>query len=173
MWKIYYRYFNKVLKNLIFISRNYYPPKDEINALIGFINSLLYPTIHVITKELKLNESISYVHEIMDGIFSLVLDFADMFKPYFLIRLLRKCDRIISSEMFINRWQNVYLSLDLKKEIVNMYRDMLFDVKKSLWGKSLDLSIRGYIKKELIRFRNSLETDYGRSYTPFLEWWIK
>ncbi len=80
--KIYYEAFNLILKNgFEFEKREKRPPKDPINALISFGNSLMYTAALGEIYKTQLDPTISYLHEPSTKRFSLSLDLAEIFKP--------------------------------------------------------------------------------------------
>ena len=81
--QIYYQAFNKILNNIDFIfeSRTRRPPKDPVNSLIGFGNTLLYNRIQQVIWRTSLDSRIGVFHSANRRHFTLNLDFADVFKP--------------------------------------------------------------------------------------------
>lgn len=80
--KIYYESFNEFLKkDFAFNKRERRPPKDPINALISFGNSMMYTTTLGEIYKTQLDPTISYLHEPSRKRFSLSLDIAEIFKP--------------------------------------------------------------------------------------------
>lgn len=112
LWKIFYSSLRSQLKYFSFERREYNPPKDEVNALISFGNSVLYSTILSKIYETGLNPKISYLHEIMRYRDSLIFDISEIFKPLFvgkfILYLINK--RIIREEHFISKEDRVYLN---------------------------------------------------------------
>ncbi|MCL2323462.1 MAG: type I-B CRISPR-associated endonuclease Cas1b [Oscillospiraceae bacterium] len=80
--KYYYSSFNEFLKEeFYFEKREKRPPKDPINALISFSNSLIYTTTLSEIYKTGLDPTISFLHEPSTKRFSLSLDIAEIFKP--------------------------------------------------------------------------------------------
>ncbi|MGI6382014.1 MAG: type I-B CRISPR-associated endonuclease Cas1b, partial [Tissierellaceae bacterium] len=79
----YYHCFNKIIKNpeFEFSIRSRRPPRDNINALISFGNSLLYTTILGEIYQTQLDPRIGYLHSTNERRFTLNLDIAEIFKP--------------------------------------------------------------------------------------------
>lgn len=79
----YYSAFNKILNNkdFLFTERSKQPPRDPINALISFGNSLVYNLVLSEIYHTHLNPSIGYLHSTNQRSFSLNLDIAELFKP--------------------------------------------------------------------------------------------
>lgn len=79
----YYSAFNKILNNsdFVFNGRSKQPPKDAINALISFGNSLMYNLVLSEIYQTHLNPTIGYLHSTNQRSFTLNLDIAELFKP--------------------------------------------------------------------------------------------
>lgn len=99
----YYHTFSTILltNDFPFEKRTRRPPKNELNALISFGNTLLYNEILQIIWKTSLDSRIGIIHATNKRNHTLNLDFADIFKPIII-------DRLIFS--LINRKQ-------IKKEI--------------------------------------------------------
>src|SRR5690625_4419327 len=78
----YYASFNLILDSqFAFDDRNKRPPRDPLNALISFGNSLCYTKVLSEIYKTHLNPTISFLHEPSTRRFSLSLDLAEIFKP--------------------------------------------------------------------------------------------
>lgn len=78
----YYLAFSQFLdKNFAFDERTKRPPKDPLNALISFGNSLCYTKVLSEIYKTHLDPTISFLHEPSTKRFSLSLDIAEIFKP--------------------------------------------------------------------------------------------
>ena len=98
----YYSYFDKITKqqSFHFKKRTKQPPKNMINALISFGNSLLYSTTLNELYNTQLNPTISYLHEPLQRRYSLTLDLTEIFKPIIVDRLIFK---LINKEMITKK----------------------------------------------------------------------
>ena len=75
--KTYYKSFNEIFKNrFTFGKREKRPPKDPINALISFGNSIMYTNVLKEIYKTQLDPTISFLHEPSTKRFSLSLDIA-------------------------------------------------------------------------------------------------
>ena len=87
--KAYYRCFDEILRNPFELTRREFnPPTNEANALISFLNAMVYTTCVSAIRKTALDPSIGYVHEPGDRRFTLSLDIADIFKPILADRVL-------------------------------------------------------------------------------------
>lgn len=83
MRQAYYECFSKIIKNpeFEFKVRSKRPPRDKINALISFGNSMMYTTVLGEIYQTQLDPRIGYLHSTNMRRFSLNLDIAEIFKP--------------------------------------------------------------------------------------------
>lgn len=78
----YYSAFNAFLVgDFAFDERTKQPPRDPLNALISFGNSLCYTKVLAEVYKTHLDPTISFLHEPSTKRFSLSLDIAEIFKP--------------------------------------------------------------------------------------------
>ena len=86
----YYSVFDEILEDdcFKFETRTRRPPKNRINALISFGNSLLYTTVLSEIYKTHLDPRISFLHATNFRRFSLNLDIAEIFKPILVDRML-------------------------------------------------------------------------------------
>lgn len=82
IWNRFYITFDQILnKDFEFEKRTKRPPKNPLNALISFGNSILYSKCVSQIYLSHLNPTISFLHEPMERRFSLSLDLSEVFKP--------------------------------------------------------------------------------------------
>lgn len=85
----YYSKFDEILpEEFKMEGRSRQPPKNMINSLISFGNSMMYSTVLTEIYNTQLNPTISYLHEPFERRFSLSLDLSEIFKPIFVDRLI-------------------------------------------------------------------------------------
>jgi len=168
--QIYYSYFDDLLKNFKFEVRSKRPPKNEINAMISFGNSLLYATVLSEIYRTQLNPSVSYLHEPSERRFSLALDIAEIFKPFIVDRtifyLINK--GIMKDDDFNKDFDGVILSDKGKKKFIKAYNERL---ESTIKHRSLNryVSYQRLIKLECYKIVKHL---LGvEKYNPFVIWW--
>ncbi|MFW5799691.1 MAG: type I-B CRISPR-associated endonuclease Cas1b, partial [Spirochaetota bacterium] len=112
--KIYYKAFDIILNNsdFRFEKRSKRPPKNQLNTLISFGNSLLYVTVLSEIYKTHLDPRIGYLHETNFRRFSLNLDIAEIFKPIIV-------DRLIFSLINKKEIQSSHFSKELDGIILN------------------------------------------------------
>ena len=85
----YYNYFDDILPDEFKMEgRSRQPPKNMINSLISFGNSMMYSTVLTELYNTQLNPTISYLHEPSERRFSLALDLSEIFKPFLVDRII-------------------------------------------------------------------------------------
>jgi CRISPR-associated protein Cas1 len=86
--KIYYRCFDRILRDPFELTkRQYNPPTNEANAIISFLNGMTYTTCVSAIRKTALDPTVGFVHEPGERRFTLSLDIADIFKPILADRL--------------------------------------------------------------------------------------
>ena len=167
--KIYYSVWEK-LTGWEFGEREIRPPKNPLNAMISFGNSLLYAQILKEIYETALNPTISYLHEPQERRFSLALDIAEIFKPIFVDRLIFKL--INNNQITLNHFEQslnfAYLNYEGRKIFVKEFDNFLNSTLKHRTLKR-KVKYRSFIKLELYKLIKHL---LGESkYKPLKVWW--
>lgn len=126
IWENFYKSFNVILKKFHYNKREIRPPTDELNSLLSFGNSLLYTTVLSEIYQTYLHPSISYLHEPSERRFSLSLDFADIFKPIIVDRVIFKIvnNNMIKKKHF-NREAGVLLNNKGREIFIKEYQKKL------------------------------------------------
>lgn len=87
LWQRFYATFEYFLpEDFVLNKRVKRPPDNPINAMISFGNSLLYTKTISIIYRTHLDQRISFLHEPLEGRFSLSLDMCEVFKPIIVFR---------------------------------------------------------------------------------------
>lgn len=103
----YYAAFPKIINQEIeFEKRVKNPPDNMMNALISFVNSMIYTEVLREIYKTQLNPTISYLHEPGYRRFSLSLDIAEIFKPIY-------GDRVIFALLNNNELQKKHFDKDV------------------------------------------------------------
>lgn len=92
--QVYYSAFEEIVEGYVWEGRRKRPPKNELNALVSFGNSMCYSLCLDAVYNSQLNPTISFLHEPGARRYSLCLDVSEVFKPILVDRLLfRLCNR--------------------------------------------------------------------------------
>ncbi len=167
---VYYKCFDKILKNYRFDRRTRNPPENEVNAMISFGNSLLYSTVLSELYHTQLNPSISYLHEPFERRFSLSLDISEIFKPLIVDRTIFQLvnKNVMEEGDFRKELNGVLLSDSGKRKFITAYNSKLeTTVKHRDLGRKV--SYQRLIRLEcykLVKHLLGIER-----YSPFVSWW--
>lgn len=168
----YYRGFDKIMANtdFIFEERTRRPPRNRLNALISFGNSLLYVIVLSEIYKTHLDPRIGYLHSTNFRRFSLNLDVAEIFKPIIV-------DRLIF--MLINKGmiKKSHFEKHLNGIVLNEKGRMLFveemdkRLKATIRHQKLkrNVSYRQLIRLELYKLEKHLMDE--ACYQPFVARW--
>ncbi|HIQ49784.1 MAG TPA: CRISPR-associated endonuclease Cas1 [Nanoarchaeota archaeon] len=156
LWIVFYEFLRNNLNNLKFGSRKFHPPADEGNAIISFVNTLLYSVIYSELYNTELDTSIGFLHEPCSRKPSLVLDIADIFKPLISSSILLKCDSLLSESDFEKKQKGIYLSHEGRKKVIELFQKKM---EKVVFCKKLkkEVKIRTAIRAECLRLRDWIE----------------
>ncbi|MGC9172202.1 MAG: subtype I-B CRISPR-associated endonuclease Cas1 [Caldisericum exile] len=170
--EIYYNGFSEILKDTQFImrERSRRPPKDRINALISFGNSLLYPEILSQIYKTHLDPRIGYLHESNFRSFSLNLDVSEIFKPIIVDRtiftLINK--NMVDESSFEKRLNGIYLNERGARDFVKVFDERL-NATINHKGLGRNVSYRTLIRLELYKIEKHIMGE--KEYSPFVSEW--
>ena len=168
----YYNHFDEILNNndFKFEKRTKQPPKNRINALISFGNSLLYTTTLNELYNTHLNPTIAYLHEPSQRRYSLTLDLSEIFKPIIIDRLIFSIINkgILTKKHFNKNVNSCILTETGRKRFLEHY-----DKKINTTIKHKELN-RKVSYKRLIRldaYKLEKHILNIKKYQPFKIWW--
>ena len=165
--KIYYRSWPVWLGDIgMPFKRVYHPPDNPVNALLSFLNSLLYTACVSELYRTALYPGISYLHTPQTRRFSLALDLVEPFKPLMVDRLLFRlwgC-RMIGDKDF-RRHSNGFLLTDEARRKVLLEWDQ--ELRQTVHCPSLNRSVsyRQLLRLDCYKLVNHLLE--GREYKPY------
>ena len=160
----YYSKFDEILPDDFKMEgRSRQPPKNMINSLISFGNSMMYSTVLTELYNTQLNPTISYLHEPSERRFSLSLDLSEIFKPIFVDRLIFY---MVNKRMLSKKDFNEDLNCCLLND--KEYNKRL---EKTIKHKKLkkNVSYQRLIRLEAYKLKKHI---LGiEKYDPFVSWW--
>ncbi len=167
----YYQSFNEILKqDFTFEKRTKQPPRDPLNALISFGNSLCYTTVLGEIYKTPLDPTVSFLHEPSTRRFSLSLDLAEIFKPLIVdpVIIASINNRIITNKHFDDIDGMVFLNEEGKKKFIMEWENKL---ATSIQHRKLKrkVSYRHFIRLECYKLIKHLIGD--ERYKPLKAWW--
>jgi CRISPR-associated protein Cas1 len=169
--RAYYSTFDEILpEEFVFGGRKYNPPKNEVNSLISFANSLVYANIVSAIRATALDPAVSFLHEPGERRYSLSLDIADIFKPVL-------ADRVIFRVVNRNQVGLDDFEEDLNACLLNERGRKTFSkafeetLQKTVEHPRLNrkVSYQYLLRIEAYKLKKHLLT--GEEYVPFKRWW--
>lgn len=169
--KHYYRCFDQILREPFELTkREYNPPSNEANALVSFLNGMVYTTCVSAIRKTALDPTIGFVHEPGERRFTLSLDIADIFKPILADRLVfRLVNRQqITIDDFESELEGCLLSEDGRLTVLEEYE------------KTLDKTVAHPRLNRKVSFKTLVQTDVyslkkhvltGETYNATERWW--
>lgn len=170
--EVYYESFNEIVNNpeFSFKGRNRRPPKDSINALISFSNSLIYTQVLSEIYQTHLDPRIGFLHTTNFRRFSLNLDVAEIFKPVIGDRTIFSClnKKIIGEKDFERALKGIVLNEKGRKKFLEQIDERL---KQTIYYSKLKkkVSYRRLIRIELYKLEKHLMGE--EEYKPFVMEW--
>lgn len=170
--QLYYKCFNKILddKDFKFESRSRRPPKDRINSLISFGNSMLYSLTLSQIYQTQLDPRIGYLHTTNDRRFSLNLDIAEIFKPIIVDRAIFSVinKKIITKKDFNKDLGGIILKDEGRMKFIKEFNDKLEATIKHPQLPNR-VSYKRLIRMEAYKLQKLITE--GEQYVPFLAKW--
>ncbi|ADY55694.1 CRISPR-associated protein, Cas1 family [Syntrophobotulus glycolicus DSM 8271] len=169
--KAYYGSWKEIINQEIdFEKRVKRPPDNMINALISFVNSLVYVTCLTEIYKTQLHPAVSYLHSAGERRFSLCLDIAEVFKPLIADRLIFSMlnKKMLTEKDFERESNFCYLKEAGRKRLLEQYDE---DLNRTIRHKGLNknVSYRYLIRLECYKLIKHLMGD--KQYEGFMIWW--
>jgi CRISPR-associated protein Cas1 len=168
----YYRAWDTIHDNehFVFEERTRRPPKNRLNALISFANSLLYTYCLSEIYHTHLDPRIGFLHTTNFRRFTLNLDVAEVFKPVIADRVIFSVlnKGIIKSKHFEEKLNGIVLNTKGKELFI---REMEERLQTTFYHRSVGkhISYRRLIRMELYKIEKHLIGD--EEYKPFITLW--
>lgn len=169
---MYYKGFDFIIDNedFRFEQRTRRPPKNHLNALISFGNSLLYVLVLSEIYKTHLDPRIGYLHTTNFRRFSLNLDVAEVFKPIIVDRIIFTLigKKMITIDDFEKDMGGILLKESAMKRFVEEFDGKL---KTTIQHRELDRSVSysRIIRMELYKLEKHLMDE--QEYIPFISRW--
>lgn len=139
--------------------RQYHPPDNPLNALISFLNSLLYAACVSELYRTALYPGISYIHAPQSRRFSLALDLVEPFKPVMVDRMLFRLTskNIVTDQHFREHSNGVLLNDDGRRIVLKE------------WDEQLRTTVEHKALKRSVSYRQLLRLDCYKLIKHLLE----
>lgn len=169
---VYFEAFNRIIKDEEFWyrGRTRRPPESRLDALISFLNSLLYVNVLREIYMTHLDPRIGFLHEANFRSFSLNLDIAEIFKPIIVDRLIFYLvnKRMLDKTHFMKELDGILLDEKGRELVVKEFeKRMLTTVKMGAKGRKV--SYRRLIRIELYKLERHLIGE--KEYRPLIARW--
>lgn len=169
---LYYKAFDTIIdnKDFVFIQRTRRPPKNQLNALISFGNSLLYVLVLSEIYKTHLDPRIGYLHTTNFRRFTLNLDVAEIFKPIIIDRIIFTLisKKMITKDDFEEDMGGIVLKDKGKKVFIEEFDKRLkTTIKHREIGRYV--SYRRLIRLELYKLEKHLIGE--KTYEPYVSRW--
>lgn len=165
----YYKNFDSIIskKDFIFEKRTKRPPKNEVNALISFGNTILYSDTLKNIYNSHLDARIGYLHSTNERNFTLNLDISEIFKPIIIDEIIFYGinKNIFKKNNFEKHQEGIYLNDSGKKSFILLYEQKLKETKEMENGKYL--SYKTLMQREIKKLENHLTEK--EKYFPYTE----
>jgi len=170
--EIYYHAFDVIISNpdFVFDERTRRPPRNYLNTLISFGNTLLYTQVLSEIYKTHLDPRIGFLHATNFRRFSLNLDIAEIFKPIIIDRLIFSLTekRMITKDDFMNGMGGIVMKDKGKKVFIDQLDQRLeTTIQHRKIGRSV--SYRRLIRLELYKLEKHLMGE--EEYEPFIARW--
>lgn len=172
MRETYFSCFDSILHadGFKFERRSRRPPKNEVNAMISFGNTILYGYIADVIQKTDLDIRIAFLHSANRRSQSLNLDIAELFKPVIVDRLIfsliNKHIIVANKHFTANDDGSVLLNREGKSVFISAFKDKL---SQKIDVKGEKLSYAQMISREVWNLRGYILQ--GDKYTPFKCGW--
>lgn len=168
----YYKAFDEIIdnENFIFEQRTRRPPKNHLNSLISFGNSLLYVLVLGEIYKTHLDPRIGYLHTTNFRRFTLNLDVAEVFKPIIIDRIIFTLisKKMITDKDFEKDMGGIILNEGGRKKFIEEFDKRLkTTIKHRELGRSV--SYRRLIRMELYKLEKHLLGE--KEYIPYVSRW--
>lgn len=168
----YYRAFDIIIKGeeFAFVARTRRPPRNRLNALLSFGNSLLYTAVLSEIYKTHLDPRIGFLHATNFRRFALNLDVAEVFKPLLVDRLILSLIQKgrIQAKHFEEALGGLYLTEAGRRVFVQAWEERL---QTTIYHRRLkrNVSYRRLIRLELYKLEKHLLGE--KPYEPFRSRW--
>lgn len=168
----YYKAFDKIIDNSAFRfeKRSKRPPRNELNSLISFCNSLLYNIILSEIYKTHLDPRIGYLHTTNYRRFSLNLDISEIFKPIIVDRMIFKLlsKKMITKKDFDSKIESVLIK-DKGRETIVKELDNRLNSTIKVRELNKQVSYRYLIRLELYKVEKHLLEE--KEYKAYVSKW--
>jgi CRISPR-associated protein Cas1 len=169
--RLWYQFMDSILKADFQLDvREYNPPTNPVNALLSFLNGMVYTTVISELYRTLLSSTIGLVHAPSRHAHPLAYDLAELFKPILsdslLVSLIRK--GMVKKDDFESTLNGCYLTKLGRAKVVSAFENRL---RTTIQHRTLQRSVsyRRLIRLEAYKLVNHMMA--GKPYEAFRTWW--
>jgi len=168
----YYKAFDTIIddRDFVFEQRTRRPPRNHLNSLISFGNSIMYTLVLSEIYKTHLDPRIGFLHATNFRRFSLNLDIAEIFKPILVDRVIFSllAKKMVTKQDFESGMEGIVIKDRAKKLFVEELDNKLkTTIKHRDIGR--EVSYRRLIRLELYKLEKHLMGE--KEYEPFVARW--
>ncbi len=142
------------IENFPFAGRNRRPPKDNVNALLSFIYTLLGHDIQSALETVGLDPYVGFLHTDRPGRISLALDLMEELRPYLADRLVLSLinRRQITAKGFLNRDDSgVIMDNDTRKEVLTAWQKRkMEEIRHPFLDETISIGLLPHVQSLLL-----------------------
>lgn len=168
----YYKSFDIILanKDFVFRERSRRPPKNALNALISYGNTIMYSLVLSEIYKTHLDPRIGFLHATNFRRFSLNLDIAEIFKPIIIDRLIFSLigKKMLTKKDFHQEQGGIFMK---DKGKINFVQELDERLKATITHRELGrkVSYRRLIRMEIYKLQKHVLGE--KEYKPFVARW--
>jgi len=151
-------------------SREYHPPPNPGNAVVSYINSLIYSYLLIWLVSAGLPTELAFIHEPNKGSIALALDVAEIFRPFLLPKTLFLALRKyhLTQKDFVREGVATYLNTSGRRKVV---RAFLEETQRFVKIGKRRLRVESYAKLVAARLKKAFKDQYAPN-IPHLTGWV-
>lgn len=170
--EMYYKSFDAILQSadFMFEGRTKRPPKNHLNALISFGNTILYTQVLSEIYQTHLDPRIGYLHTTNFRRFTLNLDVAEIFKPILVDRIIFSLigRKQLTKNDFEKQGEGMFLKESGRRKFIEEWdRKMTSTIKHSKLKR--EVSYRRLLRLELYKLERHFMDE--ETYCPYQAKW--
>jgi CRISP-associated protein Cas1 len=154
----YFEVFNHLIvsqkDSFIFNGRSRRPPKDNVNAMLSYVYTLLAHEVQSALESVGIDPYVGFLHTDRPGRPSLALDMMEEFRPYLADRLVLSLinRKQVSASGFSNHSESGILMNDAtRKELLNAWQKRKQDeIKHPFLGETIPIGLLPYVQALLL-----------------------
>ena len=155
-----------VPKKFGFDSRTRQPPKDEYNAMLGFLYSLLYNEITMDIRSKGLDPYVGFMHEIKNGHYALASDVMEEFRYICDLAAFELTSSVDKEIDFSNSGDGVYFSGSGRAKAIAAYNKAMLSKCSYMNFIGYGNTVRDCLKRQLDKLAYAIDSEKLSCFEP-------